>query len=312
MHVTSQKIWELLHASGTIAITSHIRPDGDAIGSCLAMYHALRSQGKKVSVIIDDHVPDCFSILPGAECIRTVEEGAGEADILVLLDARMGRAGRVTDIVKAPILNIDHHASNDGTVDYLFLDAERSSTCEILYRMFKEWQISITKEIAMSLYAGIATDTGFFRFGNTTADCLEIAADLVRLGADPHALADAVATKAFEDVQLMAKALQTAELFHGGTAVGVFLDRELKGLELTDDLMDLVRFTKGVDIAFLLKYEAEDVYRVRMRSRAADVSKILEPLGGGGHAHAAGCTLRMGMEEVREVIVRAIQKRQEP
>ena len=78
-------------------------------------------------------------------------------------------------------------------------------------------------------------------------------------------------------------------------------------MELTDDLMDLVRFTKGVDIAFLLKYEAEDVYRVRMRSRAADVSKILEPLGGGGHAHAAGCTLKMGMEEAREVIVKAIQ-----
>ena len=226
MHVTSQKIWELLHASDTIAITSHIHPDGDAIVSCLAMYHALRSQGKKVSVIIDDHVPDWFSILPGADCIRTVEEGTGEADLLVLLDVRMGRAGRVTDAVRAPVLNIDHHASNDGATDYLFLDAESSSTCEILYRMFKEWKVPVTKEIAMSLYAGIATDTGFFRFGNTTADCLEIAAELVRLGAEPHVLADAVATKAFDDVQLMAKALQTAELFHGGRAVGVFLDRD--------------------------------------------------------------------------------------
>lgn len=212
--VQVQEIWSLFSQRHRIAITSHIHPDGDAIGSCLAMYHVLRSQGKYVSVIIDDHVPDSFSVLPGTECIRSVGEGAGEADLLILLDARMGRAGRVTDAVRAPVLNIDHHASNDGAADYLFLDAECSSTCEILYRMFKEWQIPITKEIAMGLYAGIATDTGFFRFGNTTADCLEIAADLVRLGADSHVLADAVATKAFEDVQLMAKALQTAELFH--------------------------------------------------------------------------------------------------
>ena len=298
-------IWELFQRSQRIDITSHIHPDGDAVGSSLAMYHWLRSLGKDVRIVIDDHVPECFSVLPGMEVIQSsVEEG--EADMLLLLDARMGRAGRVTDSVGAPVLNIDHHASNDGSADYLFLDAESSSTCEILFRMFLEWKVPVTKEIAMCLYAGVTTDTGFFRFGNTTASALETAAELVRLGADPGLIADAVATKEFEDVRRMAEALQTVELFHGGSVVGIFLDRELKDLEMTDDLIDMIRFIKGVDVAFLLKYEAENVYRVRMRSRFADVSEILKPFGGGGHSHAAGCTLRMGMEEARAVIVDAM------
>ena len=290
-----------------IIITSHVHPDGDAIGSSLAMYHVLRSLGKKATVLIDDHVPKCFSVLPGVQAIRRPGGEEEPPDLLLLLDARMGRSGRVMEHIQAPVLNIDHHASNDGTADDLFLDADSSSTCEILYRMFKEWGIPFTKEIAMNLYAGIATDTGFFRFENTTAASFEAAAELVRLGVEPNLLADALATKNFRDIQWMAKALQTAELFHDGKAVGVFLDKSLKDLELTDELIDMIRFTEGVDIAFLLKYEAENVYRVRMRSHFSDVSKLMKSFGGGGHAHAAGCTLEMGMEEARAKMIRAVQ-----
>ena len=173
--------------------------------------------------------------------------------------------------------------------------------------MFKEWGIPITKEIAMNLYAGIATDTGFFRFENTTASALEAAGALVRLGAEPNLIADAMETKLFRDVQLMARALQTVEMFHEGKVVGVFLDKNLKDLELTDDLIDMIRFTKGVDIAFLLKYEAENVYRVRMRSRFSDVSKIMKSFGGGGHIHAAGCTLRMALEEAKRTVIESLE-----
>ena len=311
MEVAAQEIWELLQRSNDIIITSHVHPDGDAIGSSLAMYHVLRSLGKKATVLIDDHVPECYSVLPGIQAIRR-PGGEGETpDLLLLLDARMGRSGRVMEHIQAPVLNIDHHASNDGTADYVFLDADSSSTCEILYRMFKEWGIPFTKEIAMNLYVGIATDTGFFRFENTTASSLEAAAELVRLGAEPNLLADALATKNFRDIRRMAKALQTAELFHDGQAVGVFLDRSLKDLELTDELIDMIRFTEGVDIAFLLKYEAENIYRVRMRSRFSDVSKLMKPFGGGGHAHAAGCTLCMTLEEAKRVVVKSFRNARE-
>lgn len=164
MKVAIREIWELLQESNAIVITSHVHPDGDAIGASLAMYHVLCSWGKKVSVFIDDHVPECFFVLPGVEAIREPEQENVAFDLLLLLDARMGRSGRVMEDIKAPVLNIDHHESNEGTAEYLFLNADCSSTCEILYRMFKEWGIPITKEIAMNLYAGIATDTGFLAF----------------------------------------------------------------------------------------------------------------------------------------------------
>lgn len=308
MKVSFQDIRRQMDSIRCAVITSHIHPDGDAVGSVLAMYHVLRFLGKDVSVVMADHVPDCFSLLPGVEVIKSAGEEPGKADLLILLDARMGRCGGVTDAIEAPVLNIDHHVSNDGAADYLFLDPDGSSTCEILYRMFREWDVPMTREIAMDLYAGIATDTGFFRFENTTADSMEIAAELVRLGAEPHILADAVATRKCEDLRLLGLAMESVELFQGGRVVGVFLDERFQDLELTDDLIDTIRFTEGVDIAFLLKYESENVYRVRMRSRVADVSRILAPFGGGGHTHAAGCTLRMGMDKAQEVILQSITK----
>ena len=304
MQIELADIRKYIDGADNILLTSHIHPDGDAIGSCLAMYHVLKGMGKEVQMVIDDHVPDIYDILPGFEKIQRYEGQPLEADLVVLLDARPGREGRVCSSVSAPVLNIDHHASNDMRADYAYVEPEASAAAEVLYRLIREWGIALTGEVASCLYAGIATDTGFFRFDNTHASSLEIAAELVRLGAKPHVLADAVATKKFEDIQCMARALETAELFHGGRVVGVFLDKELKDLELTDDLIDMIRFTKGVDIAFLLKYEAEDTCRVRMRSRFADVSRVLEPLGGGGHAHAAGCTLRMSMETARETLIK--------
>lgn len=306
MNVTVQEAWNLLQKSRKIAITSHIHPDGDAVGSSLAMYHYLKSLGKEVAVVIEDRPPEWVFVLPGAKTIQTAEEYIGNPELLILLDARMGRAGSVTEKIKVPILNIDHHATNDGAADYLFLNADSSSTCEILYRMFCEMDIIITKEMAINLYAGVATDTGFFRFSNTTADSFQIAAELVRLGAEPGVIGDAAATKRFEEIRMIAEALNTAELFNDGKTVGVFADENLKDLELTDDVIDMIRFTKGVDIAFLIKYESENTYRVRMRSRFADVSKILKPLGGGGHVNSAGCTLKMSMDEAKQTVLKAI------
>ena len=305
MQIEHGDIRKYIDGAESILITSHIHLDGDAIGSCLALYHVLKGMGKEVQVVIDDHVPDIYDILPGVGEIQKYARQPLAADLVILLDARPGREGRVCSAVSAPVLNIDHHVSNDGSADYTYVKPDASATAEILYRLLREWGIALTREVAFCLYAGIATDTGFFRFENTTADCLEAAAELVRSGAEPHALADAVTTKRFKDIQCMAKALKTAELFHGGRVAGVFLDKSLKDLELTDDLIDMIRFTKGVDIAFLLKYEAEETYRVRMRSRVSDVSRILEPFGGGGHAHAAGCTLCMSMESARETLIKA-------
>ncbi|MBQ7496674.1 MAG: DHH family phosphoesterase, partial [Selenomonas sp.] len=132
MEIRFTDIRQYIDETSSILITSHIHPDGDAIGSCLAMYHVLKGMGKEVQVVIDDHVPDIYDILPG---FGEIQKYAGQplaADLVVLLDARPGREGRVCSAVSAPVLNIDHHVSNDGSADYTYVEPEASATAEVL------------------------------------------------------------------------------------------------------------------------------------------------------------------------------------
>ena len=305
--VSIKKALDILKGVNSIVITSHIHPDGDAIGASLAMYHALRSLGKSARIVINDNVPKCFAILDGYDSI--VRSTDDKADLILLLDTRLNRSGGVCEKGGASILNIDHHVSNDGKADWLLLEPDASSTCEIIYKMFVEDGIPIDERIAMCLYAGIATDTGFFRFDNTSHGALSISAELVRLGAKPSLVADSIATKSFRELQLMAAAMQTIELFDDGKVIGIFLDESLSELELTDELIDLIRFAEGVEIAFLLRYEGRSRYRLRMRSRRIDITKITEALGGGGHKHAAGATIKGTLSEAKQIVLNAIKGR---
>ena len=295
-------IKQLLEKADKVLITSHIHPDGDAIGSCLALAHVLKDLGKEVQVVIDDHVPEIYDILPGFGDIQRYDGRPLEADLVVLLDARPGREGRICAAVSAPVLNIDHHASNDLSADYAYVEQEASATAEILYKFFKSWGIPRTEEIASCLYMGIATDTGFFVFPNTRPETLEICANLMRMGARPAALAAAVSRKSFHEVEELARGLGTMELFAGGRAVGIFLDESFRDLELTDALIDMARFINGIDLAVLLKAESDGSCRMRMRSEVLDVSLLAKRLGGGGHREAAGATIEAGFKEARQVL----------
>ena len=302
--VSFSRVVDILKNAESIAITSHIHPDGDAIGSSLAMFHALQSLGKSARILINDDVPDCFSILEGAQSIERNSEL--KFDLVLLLDTRINRSGGICEKINAPILNIDHHVSNDRKADWLLLEPTVSSTCEIVFKLFVDQKIPVTSDIAMCLYTGIATDTGFFRFSNTTHSAMSICAELIRLGAKPELIADSISTKTFRELQLMTNAMRTIELFFDGRAIGIFLDRELSELVLTDELIDMIRFTAGVDIAFLLRYEYPNAYRLRMRSRRTDITKITEQLGGGGHKHAAGATIHGSLDEVKRMVLNVV------
>ena len=284
--------FNLMKNAENIAITSHIHPDGDAVGSSLTLFQILQNLNKNVKIFINDKIPDWCSILPDCNAIERFPDKNYSADLILLLDARVGRDGEVCEKINAPILNIDHHITNEQKADYIFLNENASSTCEILFKFMQQNNLKIDEKIAMNLYAGIATDTGFFRFDNTSAEILEIAADLIRKGAKPSLIADSVATKTFHEIELMSKAMQTIKLFKDGKIIGIFLDENFSDLELTDGLIDMIRFTKDVDIAFLIKYDRKNVYRLRMRSRRTDISSLLKKIGGGGHIHAAGATLK--------------------
>ena len=163
MIITLQAAAAKLRAADKILVTSHINPDGDAIGSALAMLQILREMGKTVQVYIDDKIPQNFSVMPFEEEIRRPrEDETFDADLLVVLDTapdRIGEVGRLTD---APILNIDHHVTNKGDNLDLYVDADAAATCEIIFRLAHELGAEITMNIAVCLYTGIATDTGFF------------------------------------------------------------------------------------------------------------------------------------------------------
>lgn len=306
MQIGLGDIKKYLEKAENILITSHIHPDGDAIGSCLALYHVLKNMGKEVQVALDDHVPEIYDILLGFEIIQRYEGQPLKADLVVLLDARPGREGRVCSSCPAPVLNIDHHVSNACTAAYAYVDGEAAATAEILYGLFREWGVSIDAGLASCLYLGIATDTGCFAFPNTRPETLEICAQLMRAGAEPERLLAAVRRKSFREVKELARGLGTLELFAEGRAVGIFLDESFLGLELTDDLIDMARYIQSIDIAVLLKAEGKDSCRVRMRSERLDVSKLAQEMGGGGHREAAGASISGDYGSAKETLVKEI------
>lgn len=311
MKLTLDKTAEVLKGARRIVLTAHVNPDGDAIGSSLGLMHILREMGKEVSILIDDDIPANFSILPGIENIKKPEVNMQEipSDLLVVLDAPLDRIGKVQEFVKAPVLNIDHHITNKEDKVRVYVDAKRAATCEIVYELAKELEIPFTKESALCIYTGIATDCGFFRYSNTTPFTMRAAAELMEYGVMPNYVSEAMELKSLEVVQGMVKALATMQVFHDGMAAGMFLDEELSSsIESTEGFIDMIRVIEGVDVAVLLKCKKENACRVSMRSKNTDVSRIAMSFNGGGHVKAAGCTLEMPFEQAKKTIIEAIDQ----
>lgn len=313
MRISLKEAGAMLLEAKSIVITAHVNPDGDAIGSCLGMMHYLRGIGKDVRVLIDDEIPKNFFILPGASDIsRPLELGSEQeaVDILLVLDANLERVGTVKEKVSAKlVLNIDHHVTNDLSCQAVYLDSDSAATAEIIYQLLKEMQAEITKEIAMAVYTGIATDTGFFRFPSTTPFTMRAAAELMECGAEPGSISEAVEAKPFARIVQMARAVERAELFYDGKVAGIFLDHAAaEKFDSTEGLIDALRAVEESDISLLLKWKDEKVFRVSMRSKNTDVSRIAAGFSGGGHERAAGCTLRMTFEEAKRTILEAIGK----
>lgn len=308
MKITLQLAVARLRAADNILVTAHVNPDGDAIGSTLAMLQILRAMGKNVAAYIDDKIPKNFTVMPFAEEIRQPREDEKfSADLLLILDTSPDRIGKVKNLTDAPILNIDHHITNNGDEGDLYVDANAAATCEIIFQLCKELDAEISKNVAVCLYTGLATDTGFFNYSNTRPSTLRAAADLVEAGVEPNLISEQVEIRSFRDIQIMSAALQTTKLFYGGKVAGMFIDRELyKQVETTEGLIDLIRVIDGVEVAFLLTEKERDVCRVSMRSKGVEVSSIAKRLGGGGHVRAAGCTINENLDTSKRLLIRTI------
>ena len=306
--ITLAEAAQILNNNDRFVLATHIHPDGDAIGSTLALMHALKKAGKQVEVYIDDKAPRIFSFLPGYELIKRPPENLPSAklpaDRLVILDANIDRISRVKDMTDAKVLNIDHHVSNDEAADELYLDADRAAAAEIVYEVIKEMGVAFDSDIAVCLYTGIATDSGFFRYASTKPFTMRAAAELMEYDVKPNIVSEATEEKSFATVKGMAAALSTVELFADGKAAGIFLDLPLvQTLETTEGFIDNVRIIESVDTALMVKCQDENVCRISMRSKKLDVAEIAVKFGGGGHIRAAGCTLKMPFADAKKTIV---------
>lgn len=317
MRISLKEAGTLLQEAQNIVITAHVNPDGDAIGSSLGVMHYLRDLGKQVRVVIDDDIPRNFAFLNACNIIEkptVAETGEKEPiDLLLILDTSIDRIGDVMEaFLPTRILNIDHHVTNALAYPAVYLDADSAATAEIIYQLLQEMDAKITKDIAMAVYTGLATDTGFFRFPNTTPFTMRAAADLLERGAEPGIISEAVEAKPFVRVIGMAKALEGAELLFGGKLAGIFLDRAAaESLDSTEGLIDSLRVIEGTDVSVLLKWKEDGVFRVSMRSKKTNVSKVAAAFSGGGHERAAGCTLKMNFIEAKRTVLEALEKAME-
>ena len=309
MKITLDEAAKLLKDAQTIILTSHIRPDGDAVGSTLGLMHYLRSLGKDVRVLIDDEIPRIFNVLPGVETIERPAEGMRyTADLLVVCDVELKRTGAVVPSVDAVhVLNIDHHVTNDEEAECLYLNPDYAATCEIMHDLVHAMGGSFSLDAATCFYTGMATDTGFFRFSNTRPHTMRAAADLIEIGVKPNIIAVAMELKSYDEVMAQVRAIKNLEMFYDGRVAAVFIDEErAKEVTTTEGLLDALRVIEGTQVVFFMQWLEQDTYRVSMRSKGTNVSRIAQGFGGGGHIRAAGCTLHGSFDEAKKTILAAI------
>jgi phosphoesterase RecJ-like protein len=299
-------------------VVSHVHPDGDAVSSTLATARILRECGKKVTMVNESPIPKKFSFLPGMGEILQPHEVKEKFQYVVTVDcADAKRVGECADLYadQVKILNIDHHATNDhfGTVNVVIPDS--AATVEILFDWIEGLQINWDQELAMMIYTGLLTDTGGFRYSNTTPKLLRQAAQLLEVGIEAHRITDVVLeTTTMEQLQLLQVALSTLKRSEDGLVAWMTLQlTDMKQYNATsEDLDGIVNYARniaGVDVGILFREEGEQTVKVSFRSRArADVATVAKSIGGGGHARAAGCTYQGTIEEAQAEILPLVFK----
>jgi len=304
---------ELLRKGKSFLICSHLNPDGDAIGSSLALAAFLEEEGKEVFLFNRDNVPPMYAFLTGASRVRQRLPEGQRFDATVLLDcATLERVGEELERFegRGRMIIIDHHPPVDSPPGTVLIRTDAAATAELLYEVFRSYGAHISPRTATALYLGLMTDTGSFRFSNTTPKALSVAAALVEAGAD-HGLVTRRIYEEFppERFRLLARVLDTLTFFHEGKVAAVTVTRRMldstgAGHELTEGFVDYPRSIRGVEVAVLFREVDEQQYRVSLRSRGrVDVGRIAQIFQGGGHPNAAGCTLWGDHSAVQEQVM---------
>ena len=314
---TFAEIGSILREHHRFAILSHVRPDGDALGSQLALALSLQLLGKDVTVWNEDGLLAKYDFLPGGARLTQPPPEPRDFDVAIALDTatqnRLGTAGESVRHAKTWI-NIDHHPSNPGYGDLVYIDPTSPATGQILFELIQDQQLPMNPDIAENLFVAISTDTGSFQYQNTTARTFEIGAELVRGGVDVGRVSQLL----YENyprrrTELLRELLGTMRFEANGQIASFSLSLKVAAKlgvrpEDNEGLIDHLRAIHGVLVAVFFEELAEGKVRVSLRSKnkEVDVSAICQKFGGGGHTLAAGARVRGTPVEVEQQILEAI------
>lgn len=309
----SNQIKDRLASANKIVIASHVRPDGDAIGSLLALGLALQDAGKSVQMVLVDGVSASFQHLPGSDQVaREPETGC---DTFITVDcADFKRVGKPFQDFGQPDINIDHHVTNERFGKLNLIEPEEVATSAILTRHLPEWGYKITKAMAESLLTGIITDTLGFRTSNTTPEALRQAATLMETGVDmPELYMRGLVRRSFASARYWGAGLSSLES-QDGIVWGTLrvADRKKSGYNGNDDadLINMVSAIDGNKIGMIFVEQTDQHVKISWRALepGIDVSPIAKHFGGGGHAAAAGADIPGSMEEIQPLVLKVTRE----
>lgn len=307
-----KKINELIASQGSFLITTHESPDGDAVGSSLALANYLRELGKDVTVHICDPVPDLYSFLPMASEVTT-NLPEREYDVCFVLDVgEFRRAGRQVAEAMGKVgvfVNLDHHKTRDEFGHYNLIDPQAASTAILVYRLIKEAGGEVSLATALCIYVATITDTGSFRYSNANPEAFAVAGEMISKGVNAWDVASLLyESQPRPRLELLSHALSTLTFSECGRFASLTVTLEMYAAtgtdaELTDGFINYPRSVRGVEVAIFFRQLNEAAYKVGFRSKGrVDVSRLAEGFGGGGHHNAAGCVVEGGIEEVRDKV----------
>ena len=316
-----EQIGEVLRNHQSFVLISHVRPDGDAIGSQLALGYALMAAGKSVRLINEDGLPDNLAFMAGSAKIELPPTEPLVVEVAIALDTatkpRLGEKALHAASQAQIWLNIDHHVSNPKYGDLNLIDSKSPATGQILYQLIIALGLPLPAETRDAIYVAVSTDTGSFQYPSTTAATYELAADLIRRGLDVGTINSQIYDNyPFRRLELMRALLNTLEISDDGLVANWTMRDQLRiDLSLrpedSEGLIDLIRAIRGVQLAVFFEELPDGKIRISMRSKdhRLDVCQIATEFGGGGHALAAGIRMAGPLEDAKLQVLAAIDRR---
>lgn len=317
-----KKVAACVKKNKNFLITSHANLEGDALGSELAFYNLLKKLGKTATIINEDSLPYGYDFLPYRDKVIKYKDNLKEIkfDCFVVLDCSdLGRTGEVyrLNTGKKTVLNIDHHISNQNFGDVNWVDPAASSCSEMVYKIYKSMFIPLDRDAAIALYTGILTDTGSFRYSNTTSFTHRAVSELLKFNLNiPQIYKSIHENIPFEDMQLLGKILPGMRREAKGKIIwfqikqGILRNKKLS-FDLSEHILSFGRAIKGAEAIVLFKENlgVKDEIRINFRSRGGvDVNRIAQSFGGGGHKTASGATVHGKLDDVRRLVLAKIKE----